>query len=107
MARHPGEGTRLWGQPYGSPLDSWVAMPFVVAWGTTTEALRLPSFLLGLLLLPIPSRPGRGRPARSVPPRLPSALPSPAGGAASSPLRDDARAVRNAAAPGAAPRGGA
>ena len=24
MARHPGEGTTLWGQPYGSPLDAWV-----------------------------------------------------------------------------------
>ena len=22
MARHPGEGTTFWGQPYGSPLDS-------------------------------------------------------------------------------------
>jgi len=53
MALHPGVGSTLWGQPYGSPLDSWVALPFVAAWGTTTEALRLPSFLLSLLLVPL------------------------------------------------------
>ena len=53
MARHLGEGTTLWGQPYGSPLDAWVAAPFVAAMGPTTEALRLPSFLLGLALIPI------------------------------------------------------
>ncbi|MCG6921698.1 MAG: glycosyltransferase family 39 protein [Acidobacteria bacterium] len=53
MARHPGEGTTFWGQPYGSPLDSWVATPFVAVWGTSTEALRLPYFLLGLALVPL------------------------------------------------------
>ncbi len=53
MARHPGEGTTMWGQPYGSPLDAWVATPFVAALGPTTEALRLPVFLLGLALIPI------------------------------------------------------
>jgi hypothetical protein len=53
MARHPGVGTTFWGQPYGSPLDSWVALPFVAAWGYRTEALRLPVFLLGLLLVPL------------------------------------------------------
>jgi 4-amino-4-deoxy-L-arabinose transferase-like glycosyltransferase len=53
MARHPGVGTTLWGQPYGSPLDAWVATPFVAAMGTTPEALRLPVFLLGLLLVPL------------------------------------------------------
>jgi hypothetical protein len=53
MASHPGVGTTFWGQPYGSPLDSWVALPFVAAWGHTTEALRLPCFLLGLLLVPL------------------------------------------------------
>jgi len=53
MARHPGEGTTFWGQPYGSPLDSWVATPFVAIWGTSTEALRLPYFLLGLALVPL------------------------------------------------------
>jgi 4-amino-4-deoxy-L-arabinose transferase-like glycosyltransferase len=53
MARHPGEGTTFWGQPYGSPLDSWVALPFVALWGHSTEALRLPYFLLGLALVPL------------------------------------------------------
>ncbi len=53
MARHPGRGTTMWGQPYGSPLDAWVATPFVAALGPTTEALRLPVFLLGLALVPI------------------------------------------------------
>ena len=53
MARHPGVGTTMWGQPYGSPLDSWVALPFVAAWGCSPEALRLPSFLLGLVLVPL------------------------------------------------------
>ncbi len=42
MARHPGVGTTMWGQPYGSPLDSWLALPFVAVWGYSTEALRLP-----------------------------------------------------------------
>jgi hypothetical protein len=53
MARHPGVGTTMWGQPYGSPLDSWVALPFVAALGCSTEALRVPYFLLGLLLVPL------------------------------------------------------
>lgn len=52
MARHPGEGTTLWGQPYGSPLEAWLASPFVAALGPTTEALRLFYFLLGLALIP-------------------------------------------------------
>jgi hypothetical protein len=53
MARHPGVGTTMWGQPYGSPLDAWVATPFVLVLGSTTDALRLPVFLLGLALVPI------------------------------------------------------
>jgi 4-amino-4-deoxy-L-arabinose transferase-like glycosyltransferase len=53
MARHPGVGTTFWGQPYGSPLDSWIALPFVAIWGSSTEALRLPYFLLGLALVPL------------------------------------------------------
>ncbi len=53
MARHLGEGTTMWGQPYGSPLDSWVAWPFVALWGGATEALRVPYFLLALGLVPL------------------------------------------------------
>jgi len=53
MARHPGVGSTFWGQPYGSPLDSWVALPFVAVWGCSVEALRLPYFFLSLLLVPL------------------------------------------------------
>lgn len=53
MARHLGEGTTLWGQPYGSPLDSWLAAPFVGLLGPSVLALRLPYFLLGLLVVPL------------------------------------------------------
>src|SRR5512134_1740212 len=52
MARHPLASTTLWGQPYGSPLEAWLAAPFVAALGPTTEALRLFYFLLGLALIP-------------------------------------------------------
>jgi hypothetical protein len=52
MARHLGQGTALWGQPYGSPLDAWLAAPFVVAMGGGAEPLRLLYFLLGLALVP-------------------------------------------------------
>ncbi|HEV8253456.1 MAG TPA: hypothetical protein VGQ78_01770 [Vicinamibacteria bacterium] len=54
MARHVGHaGTTLWGQPYGSPLDAWVAAPFVAALGPTRAALRAPYLLLGLALVPL------------------------------------------------------
>ena len=53
MARHPGVGTTMWGQPYGSPLDAWLALPFVAVWGCSNEALRLPYFLLALALVPL------------------------------------------------------
>jgi len=52
MARHLGRGTTMWGQPYGSPLEAWLAAPFVAALGPTAEALRLLYFLLGLGLIP-------------------------------------------------------
>jgi hypothetical protein len=53
MARHLGRGTTLWGQPYGSPLEAWLAAPFVAVLGPTAEALRLLYFLLGLGLIPV------------------------------------------------------
>ena len=99
MARHPGVGTTMWGQPYGSPVDSWVATPFVAAWGPSIEALRLPVFLLGLGLVPVAYGLARQlHPAAAlpggVPRRLPAAvLPAPRGAAAAL-LRDDAAAVR-------------
>ena len=48
MARHPGRGTTMWGQPYGSPLEAWLAAPLVAAMGPRAEPLRLLYFLLGL-----------------------------------------------------------
>jgi len=51
MARHPLESLTLWGQPYGSPLEAWLTVPFVSALGNTTAAVRLPGFLLGLALV--------------------------------------------------------
>ena len=53
MAEHPFASTTMWGQPYGSPFDAWVALPFVALLGHTVEALRLPVFLLGLGLVPL------------------------------------------------------
>jgi hypothetical protein len=52
MARHLGRGATMWGQPYGSPLEAWLAAPFVAALGPTAEALRFLYFLLGLGLIP-------------------------------------------------------
>jgi len=71
MARHLGEGTSLWGQPYGSPLDAWVAAPFVAALGPRVEALRWPVFLLGLALVPLAYALGRALDPRAA---LPAAL---------------------------------
>ncbi len=71
-------GTTLWGQPYGSPLDSWVALPFVAAWGCSTEALRLPYFLLGLLLVPLAYALARQlHPAAALPAAVLVACPPP------------------------------
>ena len=78
MARHPGVGTTMWGQPYGSPVDSWVALPFVAVWGNTTEALRLPVFLLGLGLVPVAYALARQlHPAAALPAAVLMACPPP------------------------------
>jgi hypothetical protein len=71
MARHLGEGATLWGQPYGSPLDAWVAAPFVAVFGPRVEALRLPVFLLSLALIPLAYALGRSVDSRAG---LPAAL---------------------------------
>ena len=78
MARHLGQGTTLWGQPYGSPLDAWVAAPFVATMGPTTEALRLPVFLLGLALIPIAYGVGHAlHPSAALPAAVLMACPPP------------------------------
>ena len=50
MARHPTRGTTMWGQPYGSPVDGWIAAPFVAALGPSPLAVRIPYALLALAL---------------------------------------------------------
>ena len=68
----------MWGQPYGSPLDAWVATPFVAAMGPTTEALRLPVFLLGLVLVPVAYGLARAlHPAAAFPAAVLMACPPP------------------------------
>lgn len=72
MALSGRSAATFWGQPYGSPLDAWVAWPFVVALGPSTLALRLPSLLLSLALIPLADalarrlHPGAGLPAAFV-----------------------------------------
>jgi hypothetical protein len=71
MARHLGRGTTMWGQPYGSPLEAWLAAPFVAALGPKGEALRLCYFLLGLGLIPMAYLLGRALDPRAA---LPAAV---------------------------------
>jgi 4-amino-4-deoxy-L-arabinose transferase-like glycosyltransferase len=51
MARHPTRSATLWGQPYGSPLDAWVAAPFEAAFGPGPAGVRLPYAVLSLALV--------------------------------------------------------
>jgi hypothetical protein len=53
MARHPFASATLWGQPYGSPLDAWLAAPFLAVLGPRAVALRLCYFTLGVALVPV------------------------------------------------------
>ena len=53
MARHPFGSAAMWGQPYGSPLDAWVAAPFLAALGPRAVGLRVCYFALGLGLIPL------------------------------------------------------
>ena len=66
MARHLGRGTTMWGQPYGSPLEPWLAAPFVAAMGPRAAALRLCYFLLGLALIPLAYALGRALDPRAA-----------------------------------------
>jgi hypothetical protein len=69
MAEHPARSLTMWAQPYGSPLDAWVAAPFVAALGPTPLAVRIPYALLSLALVAAAFalgervRPGAGLPA--------------------------------------------
>lgn len=53
MSRHLGHDATIWGQPFGSPLEPCLVAPFVAGLGTTVAAVRVPYFLLGLLLVPL------------------------------------------------------
>jgi hypothetical protein len=53
MARHRVWSGTMWGQPYGSPVESWMALPFVELLGATRLALRLCYFTLSLALVPL------------------------------------------------------
>ena len=67
MARHPAAGLGFWGQPYGSPLEAWLAAPLVGLLGPTRQALRLLYFALGLGLIPAAIGLGRTVDARLMP----------------------------------------
>jgi hypothetical protein len=78
MARHPGRGATMWGQPYGSPLEPWLAAPLVAAMGPRPEPLRLLYFLLGLGLVPLAFALGRALdPRAALPAALLAAFPPP------------------------------
>jgi len=78
MARHPLGSATLWGQPYGSPLDAWVAAPFVVVFGSRGASLRFASFVLGLGLVAVAYALGARLHANAaLPAALVMACPSP------------------------------
>ena len=116
MATHPGVGTTMWGQPYGSPVDSWVALPFVAAGATRPRRCACPSSCSGSGSCPSPTGSARSCTTRPRCPRrcswpvrrpyflLLAALPPPL-------LREEPAAVRSravvlGAAGGARRRGG-
>ncbi|MCM2258761.1 MAG: glycosyltransferase family 39 protein, partial [Vicinamibacteria bacterium] len=53
MSRAPFASLTMWGQPYGAPLDAWLVRVCTALLGESLLALRLPGFLLGLLLIPL------------------------------------------------------
>ena len=78
MAHHLGRGTTMWGQPYGSPLEAWLAAPLVAAMGPRAEPLRLTYFLLGLGLVPLAYALGAAvDPRAAMPAAILMACPSP------------------------------
>jgi hypothetical protein len=53
MARHRVWTGTMWGQPYGSPVESWLALPLVDLLGASRLSIRLTYFLLSLALVPL------------------------------------------------------
>jgi len=71
MARHPLSSVTMWGQPYGSPLEAWLAAPLAALLRPDAATLRLAYFLLGLALIPAAYALTRALDARAA---LPAAL---------------------------------
>jgi hypothetical protein len=51
MARHPFASATMWGQPYGSPVEAWIAAALFALLRPDSDTLRLAYFLLGLVLI--------------------------------------------------------
>jgi hypothetical protein len=78
MARHPLSSATMWGQPYGSPVDAWLAAPVLAVVGRTPTGLRVFYFVLGLALIPLAAALARRLdPRAAVPAALLMACPSP------------------------------
>ncbi|MBN2368919.1 MAG: hypothetical protein JXO72_00355 [Vicinamibacteria bacterium] len=76
MARHPASSLTMWGQPYGSPLDAWLAAPILALMGWTPQAMRVFYFVLGLALVPMTHAMGkRLHPGAAFPAALLMACP--------------------------------
>ena len=66
----------MWGQPYGSPVESWLVLPFVELLGPTRLALRLAYFFMSLALVPLAFGLARAvHPAAGLPTALVLACP--------------------------------
>ena len=61
----------MWGQPYGSPVEAWLAAPFFALLGSSAATLRAVYFLLGLALIPAAWALGRALDPRAA---LPAAV---------------------------------
>ncbi len=78
MSREPFASLTMWGQPYGAPLDAWLVRLCTALFGESLLALRLPGFLLGLLLIPLAwGLARRIAPAAALPAALLAALAPP------------------------------
>ena len=78
MARHPTWSATMWGQPYGSPVEAWIAAPVFALLRPDTATLRLVYFLLGLGLIPAVYALARALDARAaLPAAILMACPSP------------------------------
>ena len=78
MARHLGRGTTMWGQPYGSPVEAWVAAPFFALLGSSAATLRAVYFALGIALIPAAWALGRALdPRAALPAAVLAACPAP------------------------------